>query len=125
MHLCSFAVAFGVASDLANLMSVYWLGIWDPKWTQASSVAIFRYLLPVLVAIASLSCFVGARKHAEWLKSRSRSSISSGVVAGVLAAAALFVAGLAGRKLHATFVIELPIFLAGPAVISNVVLKLA
>jgi hypothetical protein len=49
----------------------------------------------------------------------------AGAWAGVLAAALSFALGLTSRKFPGAVVVDLLIFLAGPAVISNVALKIA
>ena len=67
LHLGSFGVAYAAATDLLIEVSVYWLHHYDPKWTPEGNVAIGREFLPLVVAIACLSCFFGAVSLASWL----------------------------------------------------------
>ena len=123
LHTGSFAVAYAAASDLFNLLSVYWLHHYDPKWTQAGNVAIFRHLLPLMVAVACASCSFGALPLALWLDTHIKSSIASGAASGVLAATSLFVLTLALRPGGQTAGVLT--FLVGPAVISHTVIRAA
>ena len=121
LHLVSFGAAYAAASDLSNLVSVYWLHHFDPKWTPESNVAIFRQVLPILAAIASLSCFFSARLATSWLDTHVQPAIASGVVSGLLAATSLFALELI---LPRDWQILLrPAFLCGPALLSGVVIR--
>jgi hypothetical protein len=120
LHLVSFGAAYAAASDLSNLASVYWLHHFDSKWTPEGNVAIFRQVLPLLAAIASLSCAFGVRSAASWLDTHVQLAIASGVISGLLAAASLFALGLIlprGWQILGT-----PIFLFGPGLSSYAII---
>jgi hypothetical protein len=124
-HLCSFAITYGVTFELADLLAVYWLDRWDRKWTQDANVQITLYVLPVVIAVASLSCFVGARKYAARLNSRWTAAIWSGVASGILAAVVQYMPYLVSPEFFRWGYVAPLIFLAGPAVSSYLVLRLA
>jgi hypothetical protein len=121
-HLCSFAVGYAATFMLADLVSVYWLDRWDRKWTQDANVQITLYLLPVAVAVASLSCFVRARKYIDWLNRRWMPAIWSGVASGILAAGVENVPYLVSPQLFGWGYVAPLIFLATPALSSYLVL---
>jgi hypothetical protein len=102
--LCSFAVVYAATSEVGNWVTVYWLDFWDPKFhDQQGNIAVGRQVLPILVAIASTSCFIGARKHGARLNTRMKSAIASGVVSGFLSSAAFFAWVAITRHLRGRF----------------------
>ena len=92
LFLACFAAAYAVVMVLGDWVAVSALGWGDPKFGDAAAnLRMMRQILPLIVAVATLSAFVGARTRQERLQRGWATASAAGSGAGALAAAAFFV----------------------------------
>src|SRR5688572_28935027 len=82
--LVTFVVLAAGIGEIGNWISVYWLGLWDPKFgDQRGNIEIGRQALPIFLAVAVASCCGGAWSHRSWLNTRLAKAVSAGAITSV------------------------------------------
>ena len=88
-----FTVAYGLGAELTNYVSVYHLGMIDPKFGDARGNLDFgRGLLPLFVPIATASFLAGIWNYRSLLARRGATATLVGGLSGVLSSGAVLVA---------------------------------
>jgi ferric-dicitrate binding protein FerR (iron transport regulator) len=87
-----FAAAFAFTLAAGNWVAVDWLG-WladDPMYAETNRW-VFRQILPVLTAVATLSAFLGGHARLRSSENSWRRTVVNGLAAGALSGIALMV----------------------------------
>jgi hypothetical protein len=89
--LSGFAAAYAGLMYFGSWIGVTALGWRDPKFGNAAgNLQMVGEILPMVVAITTLSAFFGARQYQEWLRRRAGIALAAGSGAGALTAVAFF-----------------------------------
>lgn len=89
--LIGFAAAYAVVMFIGSWITVSALDWGDPKFGDtAGNLWFVGQILPIVVTIATLSAFFGARTYQEWLRRRLGFALAVGSGTGALTAAAFF-----------------------------------
>jgi hypothetical protein len=123
LPVVTFAAVYAVGAALVNRIRVYWFGFWDQKFVnQAGSVAFADEVLPIFVAIATLSFLAGLSVQRAIA---GRAAPAAGAVAGGICGLTASVLLLTepclrhmGVRAGFAAVVGMVAFLAGPAAVA-------
>lgn len=81
LPVVTFAAVYAASATLVNRINVYWLGFWDRKFASQANVAVADEVLPIFVALATLSFLAGL--SVQRAVAGRASSTAGAVAAGV------------------------------------------
>src|SRR5688500_4992295 len=127
LAVVTFATVYAASAAVVNRISVYRLGFWDPKFhDQAGNVAVADEVLPIFVALATLSFLVGLSVQAAAGRITPALAVASGALCELSASLLLLSEpGLRRLGAHEGFaaVAGLLAFWAGPAAVALLSLR--
>ena len=86
LAVVTFAAVYAASAAVVNRISVYRLGFWDSKFhDQAGNVAVADEVLPIFVALATLSFLVGLSVRAGAGRLTPALAVASGALCGLAA----------------------------------------
>lgn len=120
LPVVTFAAVYAASATLVNRINVYWLGFWDRKFaSQAGNVAVADEVLPIFVALATLSFLAGlsVQRAVAGRASSTAVAVAAGVCGIVASVLLLSEPGLRRFGADAGFagIVGMAAFWAGPA----------